>query len=210
LVKEKLDSLIIQFTQAILHKYTLIKDINTQKTHGINLIGTKYFFENVNSNYDEQKGINILKYSRWMNSILRRSVEIGKVELPICSIILDERGRCIGRGVNRRNINNDPLGHAEIMALRQASLIKNDWRFNECIIITNLEPCTMCASALIQARMGKVVFGAYDKKRGGLGGSIDLSIHKSSHHKMEIVGGILEKECSQVLQLWFKKLRTQK
>jgi tRNA(adenine34) deaminase len=96
------------------------------------------------------------------------------------------------------------------MALRQASLIKNDWRFNECIIITNLEPCTMCASALIQARMGKVVFGAYDKKRGGLGGSIDLSKHKSSHHKMEIIGGILEDECSQALQLWFKKLRTQK
>jgi len=170
----------------------------------------RYIFENVNSNYDEEKGINILKYSRWMNSILRRSVEIGNVELPICSIILDERGRCIGRGVNRRNKNNDPLGHAEIMALRQASLIKNDWRFNECIIITNLEPCTMCASALIQARMGKVVFGAYDKKRGGLGGSIDLSKHKSSHLKMEIVGGILEDECSKILQLWFKKLRTQK
>ena len=170
----------------------------------------RYIFENLNSNYDQKKGINISIYANWMNSILKRSVEIGKVELPICSIILDERGRCIGRVVNRRNINNDPLGHAEIMALRQASLIKNDWRFNECIIITNLEPCTMCASALIQARMGKVVFGAYDKKRGGLGGSIDLSKHKSSHHKMEIVGGILEDECSQILQLWFKKMRSQK
>ena len=102
----------------------------------------RYIFENVNSNYDQQKEINILRYSSWMNSILRRSEEIGKVELPICSIILDDKGRCIGRGVNRRNINKDPLGHAEIMALRQASLIKNDWRFNECIIITNLEPCT--------------------------------------------------------------------
>ena len=170
----------------------------------------RYIFENLNSNYDQQKGINISKYTNWMNSILRRSEEIGKVELPISSIILDERGRCIGRGVNKRNINNDPLGHAEIMALRQASLIKNDWRFNDCIIITNLEPCTMCASALIQARMGKVVFGAYDKKRGGLGGSIDLSTHISAHHKMEILGGILEDECSRNLQLWFKKLRTQK
>ena len=150
------------------------------------------------------------KYFKWMNSILKRSEEIGKLELPISSIILDERGRCIGRGVNRRNINKDPLGHAEIIALRQASLIKNDWRFNNCIIITNLEPCTMCASALIQARMGKVVFGAYDKKRGGLGGSIDLSKHKSAHHKMEIVGGIQEDECRHILQLWFSKLRTQK
>jgi len=137
-------------------------------------------------------------------------MKIEKFELPICSIILDERGRCIGRGVNRRNINKDPLGHAEIMALRQASLIKNDWRFNECTIITNLEPCTMCSSALIQARMGKVIFGAYDKKRGGLGGSIDLSKHESAHHKMEIIGGILEDECIHILQIWFKKLRTQK
>ena len=170
----------------------------------------RYFFENGNSNKDEQKGKKDSKYNKWMKLILRRSKEIGKVELPISSIILDERGRCIGRGVNKRNMNKDPLGHAEIMALRQASLIKNDWRFNDCIIITNLEPCTMCASALIQARMGKVVFGAYDKKRGGLGGSIDLSTHISAHHKMEILGGILEDECSRNLQLWFKKLRTQK
>ena len=170
----------------------------------------RYIFENGNSNKETLKETEYLKYSKWMNSVLRRSEDIGKVELPISSIILDEKGRCIGRGVNKRNINKDPLGHAEIMALRQASLIKNDWRFNDCIIITNLEPCTMCASALIQARMGKVVFGAYDKKRGGLGGSIDLSTHKSSHHKMEILGGILEDECSQILQLWSKKLRTQK
>ena len=84
----------------------------------------RYFFENGNSNKDQQKKTNNSNYTLWMNSILRRSKEIGKVELPICAIILDERGRCIGRGVNRRNINKDPLGHAEIMALRQASLIK--------------------------------------------------------------------------------------
>ena len=169
-----------------------------------------YIFENGNSNTDEQKIKKNSNYSKWMNFILRRSDEISNVELPICSVILDHRGRCIGRGVNKRNQNKDPLGHAEIMALRQASYIKDDWRFNECIIITNLEPCTMCASALIQARMGKVVFGAYDKKRGGLGGSIDLSKHKSAHHKMEIIGGILGDECSEILQSWFKKLRSQK
>jgi len=114
----------------------------------------RFIFENGNSNKVLPKKANNSKYTLWMNSILRRSKEYGKVELPIWSIILDERGRCIGRGVNKRNINKDPLGHAEIMALRQASLIKNDWRFNECTIITNLEPCTMCSSALIPARMG--------------------------------------------------------
>ena len=145
-----------------------------------------------------------------MKFILRRAYEVGKVELPISAVIIDERGRCIGRGTNKRNSNNDPLGHAEIIALKQASIVKNDWRFNECTIITNLEPCTMCASALVQARMGRVIYGAEDQKRGGLGGSIDLSKHKSSHHKMEVIGGILEDECRESLKLWFKKLRSQK
>ena len=94
----------------------------------------RYIFENENTNNYLKEEANNSKYYKWMRHILKRSEEIGKVELPICAVILDERGRCIGRGVNRRNINKDPLGHAEIMALRQASLIKNDWRFNECTI----------------------------------------------------------------------------
>ena len=144
-----------------------------------------------------------------MKFILRRSKEVGNIELPISAVIIDERGMCIGRGSNNRNSNNDPLGHAEIIALKQASLLKSDWRFNKCQIITNLEPCTMCTSVLIQARMGRVIYGAYDAKRGGLGGSIDLSKHKSSHHKMEVIGGILEEECKESLQDWFKNLRSQ-
>ena len=170
----------------------------------------KYFFENRNR-ICVQKELNAKsEYIKWMKLILRRSKEIGKIEIPISAVIIDENGRCIGRGSNKRNSNNDPLGHAEIIALKQASLLKNDWRFNECQIITNLEPCTMCASVLIQARMGRVIYGAYDAKRGGLGGSIDLSKHKSSHHKMDVIGGVLEKECKENLQLWFKKLRNQK
>ena len=149
------------------------------------------------------------EYIEWMKFLLRRSSDVGNFELPISAVIIDEKGRCIGRGRNTRNTKKDPLGHAEIMALKQASLIKNDWRFNKCVIITNLEPCTMCASALIQARMGKVIYGAHDKKRGGLGGSIDLSTHKSSHHKMIVIGGVMENECRINLKLWFKKLRSQ-
>lgn len=168
------------------------------------------FFENENSFKTKKINYHNLDYEKWMKFILRRNKEVSKFELPISAVIIDEKGRCIGRGSNRRNINNDPLGHAELIALKQASLIKNDWRFNECVIITNLEPCTMCASSLIQARMGKVVYGAFDKKRGGLGGSINLSDHKSSHHKMIVIGGILETECKSSLQSWFKKLRNRK
>ena len=158
----------------------------------------------------QNKEIASLNYIKWMKSILRRSDEVGKIEIPITAFIIDEKGRCIGRGSNKRKINNDPLGHAELIALRQAAWIKNDWRFNECSMIVNLEPCTMCAAALVQARMGHVIYGAEDDKRGGLGGTIDLSKHKSSHHKMNVIGGILNKDCKNKIEIWFKKLRNQK
>ncbi len=159
---------------------------------------------------NQHKKIGHLDYLKWMKFILRRSEEVGKVELPITAVIIDEKGRCIGRGSNKREINNDPLGHAELIALRQASWIKNDWRFNECSIIVNLEPCTMCAAALVQARMGQVIYGAEDIKRGGFGGTIDLSKHESAHHKMKVIGGILNHDCKNKIKLWFKKMRNQK
>jgi len=159
---------------------------------------------------NKQEKIKHLDYIKWMKFILRRSEEVGKIELPITAVIIDEKGRCIGRGSNKRELNNDPLGHAELIALRQAAWIKNDWRFNECSIIVNLEPCTMCAAALVQARMGQVIYGADDDKRGGFGGTIDLSKHKSAHHKMNVVRGVLSQNCKNKIKLWFKKLRNQK
>ena len=158
----------------------------------------------------QHKEIANLNYIKWMKSILRRSDEVGKLELPITAVIIDEKGRCIGRGSNKRETNKDPLGHAELIALRQAALIKNDWRFNNCSIIVNLEPCTMCAAALVQARMGQVIYGAEDDKRGGFGGTIDLSKHKSAHHKMNVISGILGKKCEDKIKMWFKMLRNQK
>ena len=148
-----------------------------------------------------------LKYSKWMKVVLRRAQVVGERELPISALIIDQNGRCIGRGSNKREINKDPLGHAELIALRQAAWLRNDWRFNDCVLIVNLEPCQMCAGAIIQSRMGKVVFSANDIKRGGLGGTIDLSKHKSAHHKMEVISGVLEEESSKLIKDWFKKLR---
>ena len=163
-----------------------------------------------NDKISQEKIFTHLDYIKWMKFILRRSDEIGKFELPITAVIIDARGRCIGRGSNKRETNNDPLGHAELIALRQAAMIKNDWRFNECSIIINLEPCTMCAAALVQARMGKVIYGAEDDKRGGFGGTIDLSKHVSAHHKMNVIRGILNEECRNKIKLWFQKLRNRR
>jgi len=150
------------------------------------------------------------KYRNWMKVVLRRAESVGELELPIAALIIDQKGRCIGRGTNKRQINKDPLGHAELIALKQAALLRQDWRFNDCIMLVNLEPCQMCAGALIQARMGKVIFAARDEKRGGFGGSIDLSKHKSAHHKMKIYGGLLEEDSRKLIKVWFKKLRSDK
>ena len=144
----------------------------------------------------------------WMTRLLTKAILVGKRgEVPIAAIILDNRGRCIGYGENRRETTKDPLGHAELVALRQASWLNNDWRFNDCTLIVNLEPCPMCAGALIQARMGKIIYGSDDLKRGALGGSINLAEHKSAHHNMLIERGIMEKESRKIIVDWFKEKR---
>ena len=165
--------------------------------------------EKFNRTNSSDKNI-FFRYKNWMKVVIRRAESVGQIELPIAALIIDQNGRCIGRGTNKRQINKDPLGHAELIALRQAAFLRQDWRFNDCIMLVNLEPCQMCAGALIQARMGMVIFATKDKKRGGLGGSIDLSKHKSAHHKMKIYGGLLEEESQRLIKLWFKKLRSDK
>ncbi len=152
--------------------------------------------------------LNDTQIYRWMVILLKRAKEIGdEGEVPVTAVILNEQGHCIGHGRNNRNKRSDPLGHAELVALKQAAWMKNDWRFNECTLIVTLEPCQMCAGALIQARMGKVIYGAKDLKRGGLGGSINLSTHKSAHHKMLIQGGVMGEEAKNQIEEWFAHRR---
>ncbi len=144
----------------------------------------------------------------WMKRLLSKAKLVGeRGEVPIAAIILDNRGRCIGYGGNRRETMKDPLGHAELVALRQASWINNDWRFNDCTLIVNLEPCPMCAGALIQARMGKIIYGTEDLKRGALGGTLNLAEHKSAHHKILLEGGVMKEESRRIIVDWFKEKR---
>ena len=145
-----------------------------------------------------------------MKRLLIKAKLVGdRGEVPIAAFILDKRGRCIGYGENKRETMRDPLGHAELVALRQASWIKNDWRFNDCTLIVNLEPCPMCAGALIQARMGCIIYGSEDPKRGALGGTLNLAEHKSAHHKILIEGGIMAEESRKIIVDWFKGKRGQ-
>ena len=145
---------------------------------------------------------------KWMTRLLSKAKLVGeRGEVPIAAVILDNKGRCIGYGENRREAMKDPLGHAELVALRQASWIINDWRFNDCTLIVNLEPCPMCAGALIQARMGQIIYGSFDPKRGALGGTINLAEHKSAHHKILIEGGVMAEESRKIIVDWFKEKR---
>ncbi len=150
----------------------------------------------------------IAEINAWMQRLLRRAERLGAAgEIPVSAVVLDAEGRCIGHGSNRREWASDPLGHAELVALRQASLILGDWRLNQCTLIVTLEPCPMCAGALVQARVGQVIYGAHDPKRGGLGSTIDLSKHSSAHHHMKVTGGVMESEASALLGRWFRQRR---
>lgn len=143
-----------------------------------------------------------------MKRLLRRAALLGEEgEVPVSAVILDKAGRCIGHGRNTRERDHDPMGHAELVALRQASSLRGDWRFNDCTLIVTLEPCTMCAATLVQARMGRVVYGAHDPKRGGLGGTIDLANHPSAHHHMVVVAGVMEDKARVQLETWFRQRR---
>lgn len=144
----------------------------------------------------------------WMERLLRRAEAVGaEGEIPVAAVVLDGRGRAIGWGSNRRERDQQPLGHAELVALQQAARLRADWRFNDCTLLVTLEPCPMCAGALVQARMGRVVFGAADPKRGALGGCLDLSRDPSAHHHMLVMGGSLAEACSEQLEAWFRRRR---
>jgi tRNA(adenine34) deaminase len=144
----------------------------------------------------------------WMDRLLRRAARVGEWgEVPVAAVVLDDRGRAVGWGSNCRHQGQDPLGHAELVALRQAAAALGTWRFNHCTLLVTLEPCPMCAGALIQARMGTVVFAAGDPKRGALGSCLDLASHGSSHHHLHVISGLRGQESEALLRDWFKRRR---
>ena len=144
----------------------------------------------------------------WMKLLLSRAERLGRLnEVPVSAMVVDGLGRWVGFGGNCRERDLDPLGHAELVAMRQAARLRGDWRMNDCTLLVTLEPCPMCAGALVQARMGQVIFGAGDPKRGAMGGTIDLTQHASAHHHMKVKGGVLEEEASAMLRNWFRQRR---
>ena len=128
-------------------------------------------------------------------------------EVPVGAILIDSQGNKISEGSNLRETLHTTLGHAEILALHRASKRKKSWRLPDTTLYVTLEPCLMCAGALLQSRVKRVVFGAYDPKGGAFGTLYDVSQDKRLNHQIEVVGGVLENECAELLKKFFKTKR---
>jgi len=127
-------------------------------------------------------------------------------EVPIgCVIVYQDK--IIGRGYNKRNTKKTTLAHAELIAIEKASKVMGDWRLEDCIMYVTLEPCQMCSGAIVQARIKKVVVGTMNPKAGCAGSILNLLQMEEFNHQVELTTGIMEKECTDILQKFFRELR---
>ena len=142
-----------------------------------------------------------------MKEALRQAKKAEKLgEVPIGCVIVKD-GKIIARGYNRRNTDKNTLAHAELQAIRKASKAVGDWRLEECTMYITLEPCQMCAGAIVQARIPRVVVGCMNPKAGCAGSILNLLQVEAFNHQAELTTGVLEEECSQMMKSFFKELR---
>ena len=128
-------------------------------------------------------------------------------DVPVGAIVVNEAGEILGSGQNLREKNNDPSAHAEIVAMRQAAEKIGSWRLDNLTMVVTLEPCAMCAGAISQSRFKRLVFGTWDEKAGAVGSVWDLVRDGRSLNKVEVVSGVMEQECGQVLKSFFSSKR---
>lgn len=134
-------------------------------------------------------------------TLAREALAAGDV--PVGAVIIDAAGEVAGRGFNVRERDGDPTGHAEVVALREAGVAAGRWRLDGHTLVVTLEPCVMCAGAAMLARVDRIVFGAYDEKAGACGSVWDLPRDRASLHRPEVVGGVLQEECADLLLRFF-------
>jgi tRNA(adenine34) deaminase len=128
-------------------------------------------------------------------------------DVPIGAVILDAQGRELGRAHNRREVDADPTAHAEVLALREAARELGHWRLNDCTLYVTLEPCVMCAGALVNARLGRLVYAASDLKAGAIESLFRLADDTPLNHRLPVTAGILESESRALLQAFFRGVR---
>lgn len=128
-------------------------------------------------------------------------------DVPVGAVVLDEIGRLVGIGSNRRELLSDPVGHAEIVAIKSAARALGKWRLDGCTLVVTLEPCAMCAGAVAQSRISRLVFGAFDEKAGAVGSLMDVLRDPRALQKVEVISGVMQEECAKVLSDFFKERR---
>lgn len=144
------------------------------------------------------------KYMKAAIAQAKKAYKLG--EVPIGCVIVYE-GRIIGRGYNRRNTDKTPLAHAEITAIKKAVKVMKDWRLEECKLYVTLEPCQMCAGAIVQARIPEVIMAAENPKAGCAGSVMDILNNPDFNHQVTVKKGVLKEECSKLLKEFFVELR---
>ncbi|MFC9245150.1 tRNA adenosine(34) deaminase TadA [Streptomyces sp. NPDC057136] len=127
-------------------------------------------------------------------------------DVPVGAVILGPDGSLLATGHNEREATGDPTAHAEVLAIRRAAAALGEWRLSGCTLVVTLEPCTMCAGALVQSRIGRVVYGARDEKAGAAGSLWDVVRDRRLNHRPEVVAGVLEEACSAQLTAFFRAL----
>lgn len=143
---------------------------------------------------------------------MRKSLELAakasqQGDIPVGAVVLNPAGEIVGRGHNTREVDNDPMNHAEIVAMREAANANSSWRLDGHTLVVTLEPCTMCAGAAVQARIGRIVFGAFDDKAGAVGSLWDVVRDRRLPHRPEVVSGVMADECGAILSEFFKSHR---
>ena len=130
-----------------------------------------------------------------------------KGDVPVGALVVDDTGTIIGIGANSREQDNDPTAHAEIVAIRNAASKIDNYRLDDLTMVVTLEPCVMCAGAIVQSKIKRLVFAAFDEKKGAVGSIVDIIRGGSNFSKLEVIGGILIEESQQLLSDFFKNLR---
>ncbi len=148
------------------------------------------------------------QHLHWMEIALNLAKQAGKLgEIPVGALIVDRNNQLISMANNQKQRDNDVTAHAEILAIRQASQKRQNWRLDDCTLYVTLEPCAMCAGAIILARVKTLVYGLDDFKTGCIRTVMNIPDSYASNHSLEVIAGIRENECRQLLQSWFQQRR---
>lgn len=157
----------------------------------------------------ENSGRGMTSYEHWMTAaIAQASLASASDDVPVAALIVDASGEIISRGHNEREKHSDPTAHAEIVAIRAAAAARGTWRLDDVTLVVTLEPCTMCAGAILQARIPRVVFGAWDDKAGAVGSVNDVLRDRRLPHRVEVISGVLESQCAELMTTFFESRRS--